>query len=513
MTTLDQVDPVLIYAARERSGVGFDELEKLIAIDKLPVPDAFFADKVIPIYGLTRTEREQPDLVIPATFVDCLRLFKVVYLSQGQAGYRRVIDQTLKILTFRHGSLDVTPLPVDSGGGDEPEAEELEPGEEVEWLNPREIHDLFLRVDRAISKYKKNVHATITPIARQHGLKLLKQARDQVTDELIRYFSLYGHAHEIVLSHSSDNGQRQQARSRLFSWVEEDLNRLEINQNEGNKKGAVVINPEMQGLVNAVRECHPLYRRARRAMDNYNSAKLDALQPYTSTPSSGFPLPVIVPSVVSNQIDNDPGIKALKDHADDAREQLIATVMAYGVDYPVIWRMYSLEALPVSNLEWLKKVYEVLDKTLGANNTFVNDLNSDEENVWNYPLLIKRTIKNPFELSLPPNSIAYTAALERAGIEKLTYIDIAQLGVAGTQMAFIGAALLGLVAVSNPISFAIVTVDIALSLLHAYQTYVKAAAQQAGMNAVLIPTDAPSGEPDWFWVGFEIIMDLTAVIP
>ncbi len=449
--------------------------------------------------------------------LECCHLIRTIFVTEGWKQWENV-----RSATIAGGGL--------GNGSDSPDGPRR-------WT-AEDIKDLIDWSEIEIFRLKKEAIEEVQLAAWPHAIKLLEEAREEVVSEAKRY---------LDLNASEFKGAKLP-----------DLERAKLKKNDRNVK-------LMQKLT---KECHQLYNQFVEEGKHYKNAEL---LHNSKGKVSGFVPPDIMREHVE-RMRSLPPLSVFRGRRQQALTRLMEKLVQAGQQHPIIWRLYK-EEFPHhwSHDRWSQEVVDVLTRTYDANVSLMDEFpklakpgNADAspdtgmsletdapdddgmstadgmtlerdifpeddeptdedkkirealleqtERVWDFPPLIKRAMADPEGLYIPENSIAHAAVLEEAGIKRMTTVDYLQIGVAIAYLPILAQSLGYLVVVSNPIGWAIYVADVVISLLHILQEYLEFRRKQEGFEAVLNPTLALSGEPDWFATAFMIGLDLLAFI-
>jgi hypothetical protein len=253
----------------------------------------------------------------------------------------------------------------------------------------------------------------------------------------------------------------------------------------------------VRDLLTAWRDVHRARRRLEDARVSYDK---HAQQVAASIPQ-GFPFPDGPTSLADLTRGAHPNVAAKRDAA---MEALAMAVIAYGRQFPILFRIWNgtelpteaqyLELGPRARFAWDKLVFNqiwwTLEEAQKANSEVVAQLESDPEAVWKYPPAVSAALD---QLGFGDRSIEARAAQERVSAAlgrtpawaKLCLVANAVEGV-----AFVAAA-------APPVLLALACFSVVMGAAATLEEFVAESRKEAAFKAVLDPGKALCGEPDY----------------
>ncbi|HVS09946.1 MAG TPA: hypothetical protein VMS76_08715 [Planctomycetota bacterium] len=205
----------------------------------------------------------------------------------------------------------------------------------------------------------------------------------------------------------------------------------------------------------------------------------------------------------------------LEEEAAEAHAHVQEYLALAAVEYPILWKVFDTEN--AGNAAALgTEMLEVLRDTHAANLDLEAELEKSGELVWHYAPVVYEAMKNAH---VPMYSIAWTAAAEkiaettgetRFSTQLAMASGLVTMGAAGV------AALAGAAAAAPPLGVAIgliIAIDRALNLYDALQEYWEYQRQSDAFNATLDPSLALAAEPSVLWTAINIGFSLLALLP
>jgi hypothetical protein len=412
---------------------------------------------------------------IPTTLEACFDTLRSTYISSGWEG----VDELLRSnnLHFERHAHRLA--------GREPTLEEA--------LGRRLPLYRLLQVARGeIEHLTSQAVAPLTEVAKASALARLEEARQQIRDEVQRYFALRPAGAVRALESLPAATPRPAPILYTPDWQ----------------------SPDWRGLREALKDCSALLARLQKAEERAAKAIGRGMEALAEL---GADVPVTERIAVSSAplafraMREDPEVARFQGEANDARTALHEYLGGAAAEFPVLWRIYTTQNL-ADDARLGEEVLQVLRSAWKSNNDLTDAINETPATVWKFPAVVYEAMTVG---AVPRLSIAWSAAEarmgEEAGMRAASAIGlITGLSLMGTAGL---AAVAGTAVVAPPLVVAITIVDVLVNLFDAWQEYADYQLHKNAFAASLDPSRSLAAEPSFLWAAFVISMDLLSVLP
>lgn len=413
---------------------------------------------------------------IPTTLEACFDTLRSIFVSSGWEGVEELLRSNNLHFEERRGHRLV---------GKDPTLEEA--------MGRRlPLYRLFQAARDEIEHFASQAIAPLTELARDSALVRLEEARQQMRDEVQRYFALRP-AEAVRALESLPTATPRPAPS-LYS---------------PDSRSA-----DWRGLREALKDCNALLARLRKAEGRAAKAIGRGMEALAEL---GADVPVTERIAVSSDplafraMREDPEVARFQAEADDARTALHEYVAGAAAEFPVLWRLYRTQNVS-DDARLGEEVLQVLRSTWKSNNDLTDTINGNAAIVWKFPTVLYEAMALG---GVPRLSIAWSAAEIRMSEE--TQMRAASAVGLITGLSLMGtaglAAVAGTAAAAPPLVVAITIVDVLVNLIDAWQEYADYQLHKDAFAASLDPSRSLAAEPSFLWAAFVISMDLLSVLP